>query len=227
MIYAEKGIRQLDSFYAWLLGLLKPEEDRRLLDVSCGEGHLLRIGAEYGLALYGVDISHAAVAIARQNTPMTGLVTGDAEDLPFLDDSFDYVTNIGSIEHYLHPEEGVKEVARVLKQTGTACILLPNSFALTWNILSVWRTGHISDDGQPIQRYATRKEWQELLEGNGLSVFNTLKYERELPRSLEDAWWYIKHPKKLLHLAISPLIPLNLANCFVFLCRKARTKAGG
>ena len=220
-IYAERGIRQLDSFYAWLLRLLRPEEGKKLLDVSCGEGHLLRIGARYGLGLYGLDISDAAISIARQNIPSAELAVGDAEDLPFPDDCFDYVTNIGSLEHYLHPDKGVREMARILKRAGKACILLPNSFGLTWNILSVWRTGDISDDGQPIQRYATRKEWQELLEGNGLSVYKTLKYEREFPRTIGDAWWYIRHPKKLLHLALSPLIPLNLASCFVFLCRKA------
>jgi hypothetical protein len=76
-------------------------------------------------------------------------------------------------------------------------------------------------DLQPLQRYAARTEWAMLLEECGLKIMRTIKYEREPPDSLVDCWWYIRHPRALVKLALTPCIPLNLANCFVFLCRPA------
>jgi len=128
---------------------------------------------------------------------------------------------LGSLEHYLHPDEGVREISRVLKKDGLACILLPNLFGLLGNVKHVWETGNIFDDGQPIARYATRNEWSVLLERNGLVPHRVLRYEREFPRTLSDLAWFLRHPSKILRLIVMFLIPLNLANNFVFLCVRA------
>ena len=129
--------------------------------------------------------------------------------------------NIGSIEHYLQPYRAVREIRRVLKPTGTACILLPNTFGLLGNILYVWRNGDVFDDGQPLQRYGTLQQWQTLLESNGLCVFRTHKYERAWPRTWRDLKWYAMRPYKFLRVFLTPFIPVNLSSFFVFLCRRA------
>lgn len=221
-IYATSAIRHSDSFYQWLLRLLDIQPGRLLLDVSCGVGSLPRLAYQMGLRAYGVDFSEVALHIARKEAPFVNWVIADGERLPYPDASFDYVTHIGSLEHYLNPETGVQEITRVLKPEGRACILLPNTFGLLGNVWFALRTGRTFDDGQPIQRYATRYEWQDLLESGGLRILRTIKYEREWPRNLSDALWYIKHPKSLIRLLLSPLIPLNWANYFVFLCQRAQ-----
>lgn len=218
--YRKAEMRHSDSFYIWLLQLLDVQFGRSLLDVACGTGSLPRLASKMGLKAYGIDFSEAAIRIARKEAPYLNWVVADGERLPYPDESFDYVTSIGSLEHYLRPEAGVREIARVLKHTGRACILLPNTFGLLGNIWFALRTGRTFDDGQPIQRYAARYEWQDLLESGGLKVVRTVKYEREWPRNLADALGYIKYPKSLIRLLLSPLIPLNLANYFVFLCEK-------
>jgi SAM-dependent methyltransferase len=220
VIYKEAGIRQRDSFYRWILRLVRPRPGRRLLDVACGEGSLPRLAALVGLEAHGLDLSEVAILTATREAP-AALLVADGERLPYADASFDYVTSIGSLEHYLHPPQGVREMARVLAPDGLALVLLPNTFSLLHNVWAAFRTGWPMDDGQPIQRYATRCQWQALLEEGGLVVERTVKYEREWPTSLADLRWYLGHPKTLIRLLLTPLIPLNLASCFVYLCRKA------
>ena len=131
-IYDGVGIRHRDSFYRWILRLLHPKPGRRLLDVACGEGSLPRLATLAGLEAHGLDLSEVAIRIAVRETP-AALVVSDGERLPYADASFDYVTSIGSLEHYLHPPQGVKEIARVLAPDGLALVLLPNTFGLLDN----------------------------------------------------------------------------------------------
>ncbi len=217
-IYRGSGIRQLNSFYRWILRLLQPKPGMRLLDVACGMGVLPRLAADMGLEAYGLDLSEYALRSGSWSS-LARLLVANGERVPCADSIFDYVTSIGSLEHYEDPATGVREIARVLAPSGLACILLPNTFSLLGNVLFAWHTGRTADDGQPIQRYAARYEWQDLLEANGLAVVRTVKYERELPTSLGDVIWYLRHPKAVAHLILMPLLPINLANSFVFLCR--------
>jgi ubiquinone/menaquinone biosynthesis C-methylase UbiE len=220
-IYRGEGIRQLDSFYRWLLELLQPQAGRKLLDIATGEGVLPRMGAQfYGLEAYGSDLSVSALQIARdEGQPAVCVASG--ESVPFADASFDYVTCIGSLEHFLDMRTGVREIARVLRPDGTACILVPNTYSIIGNVYKALKTGMSTIDPQPLQRYAARGEWAMLLEECGLRIIRTLKYERETPYSLTDWWWYVRHPRALIRLALTPFIPLNWASCFVYLCHPA------
>jgi SAM-dependent methyltransferase len=173
-----------------------------------------------GLLGYGLDISERAIRSACSLVPDGQFVTGDGERLPYPCSFFDYVLNVGSLEHFIDPAVGVQEMRRVLKYDGRALLLLPNTFGLTWNVLHVWKTGRVAEDEQPIQRYGTRASWRHLLEQNGLRVQKVIKYEQEVPYTVKDWVWYLRRPKRLLNLAIAPLIPVNLGKALVFLCYK-------
>lgn len=222
-LYHREGILLRDSFYLWLLSLLRPQPGRLLLDISCGQGRLVRFAREKGLLAIGMDFAEEAILKGRAESPESNWAVADGEQLPLPEASVDYVTHIGSLEHYQHPEVGIREIARVLKPTGLACVLLPNSYGLLGNIKHVWQTGQVFDDGQPLQRYNTRYGWHDLLVANGLTPFRTLKYERELPRNWTDIGWYLARPVKLARALVAYFIPLNLANCFVYLCRRTLT----
>ncbi|NJM05092.1 class I SAM-dependent methyltransferase [Candidatus Gracilibacteria bacterium] len=218
-LHARHGLRQLDSFYRWLLRLLDPVPGRSLLDVATGEGVLPNFAQQlYGLIATGTDVSARATQIAG-GAGGAGFCVAEGERLPFADRAFDYVTCIGSLEHFFDMHAGVAEMARVLRPTGSALILVPNTYSIIGNVYQAWKTGMSSIDPQPLQRYAARAEWAMLLERNGLQVERAIKYEREAPDTLADALWYMQHPRRLVKLALTPLIPLNLASCFVFLCR--------
>lgn len=218
-LYQVESLSQIESFYLWLLDSLRLPPTGRLLDVSCGAGEVVRLAARRGLQATGVDISHVVARVAHRNTAPEGrIAVSNGESLPFLDASFDFVTNIGSLEHFVDPAQGVREMARGLRPGGQAFILVPNTFSLLANVWTAFRTGRTSADTQPIQRYGARNDWTRLLEMNGLEVRRTLKYERPRPRSWKDVRYFLQRPKELLRLLATPFVPLNLAWCFLFVC---------
>jgi SAM-dependent methyltransferase len=222
-IYHDSGILLRDSFYLWLVGLLKPKPRGILLDISCGQGRLLNLAQQYHLRLMGIDFAMEGVRKGITETPQADWLVGDGEKIPLADQSIDYITHIGSLEHYLHPEHGASEIARLLKSDGLACILLPNAYGLLGNIKHVWLKGDIFDDGQPLQRYATYQSWANLLQNGGLKIQKTVGYnEIERPLTKRDWQWLLTRPQKMIRLGLSGLIPLNLTNHFVFLCTRGK-----
>ena len=219
-IYTDAGIHLLDSFYIWLLSLIQPPSGANLLDVSCGEGALVMWARRRGVAACGVDFSRAAIRRACATTGQPSFTVGDGARLPFSTAQFDYVTCIGSLEHFEQPALGIREIQRTLRPEGKACILLPNTFSLLGTVNYARKTGEIFDDGQPIQRYNTRMGWARLLAENGLPVYRVEKYELPWPQTAVDWRWYLRRPRKLAHLLVGMMLPINLANCHVFLCSR-------
>jgi len=219
-LHAQKRFTHLDSYYLWLLSLLKPQKGEVLLDISTGEGRLVQLANKKGFFAVGIDFSSTGIGIAHQNEPKANWLIGNGEYLPFVDSCIDYITNIGSLEHFQNPEAGIREISRLLKPEGIACILLPNTFSFFGNILYNIRTGYIFDDGQPIQRYHSIMGWYDMLVNNGLMPYKTIGYELVSPRVWEDIVWYILHPQKIIRKFISIFLPKNLSNCIIYLCRK-------
>ncbi len=218
-LYSNTSLSQIESFYLWLMDQLRLPPHGRLLDVSCGAGELMRLAAQRGLCATGIDISEVVARAAKRTVTGSAQVCAAAgESLPFADASFDFVTNIGSLEHFIDPALGVREMSRVLRHNGQAFVLVPNTFSLLSNIWIAFRHGHTSVDEQPIQRYGARADWAALLEQNGLCVQRTLKYERPLPRTRADWQLYLRKPKQMLRAFAAPLVPLNLAFCFLYVC---------
>lgn len=219
-IYEDETFEQRDSFYLWLIDLFKLQPEDLYLDVSCGRGQLSGLAQKKGVRAHGLDLSPTAVKQGQAETGCRGLIVGNSQQLPYASNSFDVVSNIGSIEHYVDMAAAVSEMARVLKSNGRAYILVPNTFSLLQNIWIAFKYGYTSIDKQPIQRYAARQEWQNLLEENGLIVQKTGKYEIERPRTWADFTSYLRHPKRMIRLLLTPFVPVNLAFCFVFTCQK-------
>jgi ubiquinone/menaquinone biosynthesis C-methylase UbiE len=95
---------------------------KRVLEVGCGHGG----GASYLMrtlrpASYtGLDFNPAGIAFCRKTHNLVGVdfVHGDAERLPFPDESFDAVINVESSGAYPHFSRFLAEVARVLRPGG-------------------------------------------------------------------------------------------------------------
>lgn len=207
-IFQRQPLREAPELYRWIIRELLPEKGRRLLDVACGAGFLLAEAEISGLKAFGVDLSSAALELSRASAPKSEVVLGDGEQLPFADDSFDYVTHIGSLEHFFDPEAGIREMARVAKKEGRILVMVPNSYFLmtVWNVLCQGSTGRTTE--QMLDRWATRREWAEMLRHNGLQVEKVRKHNYSSRRS------------PLLYKITRPFIPLNLSYCFLFHCRK-------
>ncbi len=85
-----------------------------VLEVGCGTGAHLEILVEKELSVTGVDISPHMLRLARQKLGKgVWLCLGDAENLPFKEESFDCVTLITTLEFVSEPDRAVREALRV------------------------------------------------------------------------------------------------------------------
>ena len=218
-VYAKGDIRDNVKLYKWIVKLCEPQPGKKLLDIACGIGLVLKAGEEAGLKTYGLDISDEAIKRAKDMSPKSELVVGDGENLPWPDGSFDYVTSLGSLEHYLDPEKGVREISRVMSAGGTAAIMLPNSYAYG-EIIKALFTGKSSDEWQAVERHATVNQWKDMLEKNGLKVIRTNGYNK-YPEFFKPGTRKVKSLRKyLVTCFFRYLTPFNLAQQFVYICRK-------
>lgn len=208
------------SHYNWILRLIQPKPDLRFLDVACGAGFMLKVAQKRDLKVYGVDISSVAVELSKKNVPCAQILLTDGEHLPWHDSCFDYVTSLGSLEHYLHPENGIKEIARVLNKEGKACLMLPNDFNLK-NMLSVLLRGELENDEQEgISRAATRKVWIDLIEQNGLKIKKVYKCNEFHSLFVKNSFKIKSFRKFLKSFFIKIVCPLNFSEHFVFIAGK-------
>lgn len=100
----------------------------RVLEIGCGLGtdgaQFARAGADYT----GVDLTEAAIELARKKFELSGLRgefrVADAENLDFADDSFDLVYSHGVLHHTPDTAGAVREIHRVLKPGGRAIVML-------------------------------------------------------------------------------------------------------
>lgn len=99
----------------------------KVLDVACGTGdmvvELLRTRHAASLQVTGVDLSEEMLAIAKRKAPQAEYRLADAEHLPFEDSSFDAVTCAFGVRNFVHLEQGLSEMLRVLKPGGRMVIL--------------------------------------------------------------------------------------------------------
>jgi ubiquinone/menaquinone biosynthesis C-methylase UbiE len=95
---------------------------KKVLEVSCGAGG----GASYIMRTLGpasytaLDLNPASIDLCRNSHNIAGLdfVQGDAQNLPFPDESFDAVINVEASHQYPDFVGFLTEVARVLRPGG-------------------------------------------------------------------------------------------------------------
>jgi demethylmenaquinone methyltransferase/2-methoxy-6-polyprenyl-1,4-benzoquinol methylase len=103
------------------------EDGDYVVEVGCGTGFtteeiVSRVGERNVVA---VDLTPEQMQKAIAKFPAVNFLRGDAENLPFKDDSFDAAISAGSIEYWPNPQKGIEEMARVTKSGGRVVILAP------------------------------------------------------------------------------------------------------
>ncbi len=100
-----------------------PLEGKKVLEVGSGRGGGASFVARYHhpTSMIGLDYSTEAVKLSAElhsEVDNLSFVQGDAEALPFDDNSFDAVINVESSHCYGNAPQFIKEVARILKPGG-------------------------------------------------------------------------------------------------------------
>lgn len=142
-----------------------------VLDIACGLGEWLHICASRGATVAGVDLSERAIENCRKHMPSGDFHAIPAEKLPFDDKTFELVSCLGSLEHFVEPVVSLKEMARVAKDDAEILILVPNADFLTRKLKIFGGTNQ--KDAKEVVR--TLEEWQGLFEEAGLTVANRWK----------------------------------------------------
>jgi len=103
----------------------KPTQSASWLDVGCGEGALLQIGKQYFSEVAGCDVSAGMIRscgglnVRQQMSP---------QQIPFADESFDFVTAI-CVYHHVEIVDRLAltlAISRVLKPEGLFCVIEHN-----------------------------------------------------------------------------------------------------
>ena len=115
----------------------------RWLDMGCASGFNLNLGLEKNKGIWinttGIDIAENNIIIAKKRLEQykTDLLLGNVENLPFADKWFDKITYLHVIEHVTNPLQSLKELKRVLKDDGEACIVFQNKYGLETFMLNL------------------------------------------------------------------------------------------
>lgn len=149
------------AWFGSLLGSLRP--GAAMLDYGCGAGYVCSLFAEFGYDVTGVDISSAALEIARRVESRATFVEATTDGtLPFDDASFDVIAGLGVLEHIPEPASAVAELRRVAREDAKAVWVVPNARSPFF-----W-FGH--GTGQVEEHPRTLDGWRELLAGGGWIV---------------------------------------------------------
>lgn len=155
-----------DGHYRRLLRKLGIQRCSQVLDVACGTGGWLKVCSENGASVSGIDLSDTAIKVCRDVMPQGRFYAQPAETLPFGDSVFDLVTCLGSLEHFIDPENSLREMVRVAKPDATFVILVPKKDFLTRKMGLFGGTYQV--DAKEVVR--TLDEWQSLFYTAGLTV---------------------------------------------------------
>jgi SAM-dependent methyltransferase len=173
----------------------------QVLDVACGTGDWLSVLADRGCVPHGTDISRKAIDVCRQRMPKGEFHTGAAETLPYPDDSFDLVTCLGSLEHFLDQPGALREMRRVSRPGAQLLILVPNAG------FPPYRFGLYAGTSQVAARETVRSldEWEGMFGAAGLVVERKWKDLHVL-----NGRWLFRQPWRMLPLRIAQAVMLPL-----------------
>jgi ubiquinone/menaquinone biosynthesis C-methylase UbiE len=106
----------------------------RVLEIAPGPGYLAIALAKLGdFDIVGLDISRSFVRIASQNAAEAGVAVefthGDASEMAFPSDSFDFIVCRAAFKNFADPLGALREMHRVLRPGGEALIIDMNKDA--------------------------------------------------------------------------------------------------
>jgi SAM-dependent methyltransferase len=165
--YADAGPRlrdgQLFAVYERVLDAFDVSNATRVLDVGCGHGLFLRLAANRGAAVAGLDADFERLEVALARTPGADLHRGAPESLPFPGESFDLVTGFGAFELAARPVDALREAARVAHPGGAI-------------VVGAWV------DGEPEEALALGRALAPLLPPGGPRAYSTRRALQALVR---------------------------------------------
>lgn len=104
------------------------KQNDMVLDLACGTGIITKSIANKSKSIYAVDITDKMVSVTKEMCESEEfnhihVLKGNAEKLNFQNDFFDLIITRLSIHHFKNPDIVIKEMKRVLKDSGRIIIV--------------------------------------------------------------------------------------------------------
>jgi SAM-dependent methyltransferase len=122
--WAELQEQYMVPAYTAALDALDVHAGTRFLDIGCGAGRALRLAADRGADVSGIDAAPGLLDHARRRVPGAPMIEGELQRLPFPDDTFDAVTGFNSFQYAADPTEALREAKRVTAPGGRVLALV-------------------------------------------------------------------------------------------------------
>lgn len=159
--YPHAWARRRGAAILALLGSL-PLQHPRILDMGCGTGWFTGELARIGEAT-GVELSDAAVALARSRYPHATFIAGNVLDMELPTAHFDVVVSLEVIAHVEDQDRYLEQAARTLKPGGYLVITTVNKFVHD-------RIDWAEDSPGHIRYWLGRRSFRRLVSGHGFRV---------------------------------------------------------
>jgi ubiquinone/menaquinone biosynthesis C-methylase UbiE len=137
------SIVSLGAWQTWVQSVLPYLDGPRTLEIGYGPGHLLVGLCKKGITAYGLDESYQMGQITKRRFKSIGLhpnlIRGDAQTLPFADESINQVVMTFPAE-YILKSLTIEEIYRILIKGGIV-LVLPLAWITgrkPWERLAAW-----------------------------------------------------------------------------------------
>lgn len=189
-----------------------------ILDVACGTGlvtSLLSQKVGKTGTVVGADISSTAIRIAMKENKGNRnvlLINADAENVAFAR-KFDIVTCQYALFFFPDAPKALKNMRGSLKESGRIGIVVHGSrektpfFGAILDAAEKFIPDYTPENTPRLDRYATKQELREEIEGAGFSSVNIREYIFEYSPGTFDAYWrnYLRYAPKTIRAKIDGL----------------------
>jgi SAM-dependent methyltransferase len=191
-VFGEYAVTHRVTEAETLARMVAANENDRAVDLACGPGTLALRFARHVRWICGLDFTPAILQRAQHTAARDGLLhkltfaIGDAQSLPFANDSLDLAVTSYSLHHISDPARVISEMARVVKGGGRVGIIDievpedPKVRALNHRIEVIRDHSH--------SRSLTQREFETMFSAAGLRI--TAIEHKGHPRTFEH-WMHV------------------------------------
>ncbi|MCA0972472.1 class I SAM-dependent methyltransferase [Halobacillus litoralis] len=168
----------LEQVTAWL----QPQPSWKALDIATGGGHVAKELSRSAGMVFATDLTKDMLqntARHLQDQSNIHYVVADAEELPFIDETFDVVTCRIAAHHFPNPSAFIQEVSRVLRPKGKF-LLIDNVAPEKDELDTFYNTFEKMRDSSHV-RALKISEWEKLLRDDQLPIVRSETRKKKLP----------------------------------------------